>query len=211
MTQPLKFQAAVTAVKQSVSAYSSGSVALTLTVQEPRRPFAVNPGVPIYKSGAWLPRPVPPARKKNEADDAYQKRAEPLKQSQAGYDAAMSRYRQEVEKYEREFAEYRRAIEDYMWLVGSAGIIGATAVTVTLEPLNRGFAEMEPLLLPPPVDVTPAEVEPPDAGDVGIDAAGVNCEECGHPRAFHDDEPPPGCAEVDDEGVPCDCNRGTAA
>ena len=208
----------MTAVKQNVGGeYGGGTLQLTLTVKEPRRPMKPSPPYDCINRGdnpTWKPRPVPPKRKANETDDAYANRSAPQLTAQASYDGAMRRYREEVARYEVEFPAYRGAIEDYMWLTGSAGIIGAKSVMVSLEPLNRGFAEMEALLLPPPTDVTPEGV-PSDAEIEAALTEGLDdapCPQCAHPVSGHEDGELGGCSVLigGDAEELCPCERGAA-
>lgn len=230
MTTPLRFEGAVSAVKQNIGGdYGGGTLLLTLTVKEPRKPGRPSLPYECIERGpnpSWKARPELPKRKAKEEDAAYNARCEPLRASQAAYDAAIARYREEIAEFEANWHAYTEQLQEFMWLSGSVGILGSKPMTVVLEPMNRGFAEMETLLLPPAVDVTPALAEPDNvaaivAGEPLIDFTPAPklpdvepgdtgaCPECGHPAGFHDDSPPKGCAEVSDEGVACECERGT--
>lgn len=217
----LQFEGAVSGVKQAIGGeYGGGSLQLTLTVKEPRRPFKPSPpGQLLDRRGneqSWKKRPEPPAKKAKEDDAAYAKRAEPLLAQQREYDSLMANYRGAVAEYEKDFQRYQLELQDYMWLTGSAGILGAKAVLVSLQPMNRGFAEMDALLLPPPVDVSPLTPDPSPATGEGnaepvIGASETDiCPECGHERMEHDDEPPPACAAGAESGPECGCERGTS-
>lgn len=234
MTTPLRFEGSVSAVKQNISEYG-GTLMLTLTVKEPRKPSRPTLPYECIERGVnpkWKPRPELPKRKAKEEDAAYKARCEPLRASQAAYDAAIAKYRDDVANFEAEWHAYTEQLQEFMWLSGSVGILGSKPMTVVLEPMNRGFAEMETLLLPPAVDVTPALAEPDDAvidftppklpdvepGDSLDPADDVPCPKCKHlldaEHDFSDAFPMGGCVVELTEGgselCPCDISEEEA-
>lgn len=225
MTTKLEFEATITKAvpviaKEQGYGYGDngrGELQLTLSLKQPAKPRE-----PFNNYGNRA-RPEGLKRKAKEDDAAFADRSAQRNREIADWDSANAKYQAELAKYRLESQTYQARLMAYASLVGlTAAVFGSEPMVVTLVPLEQGLLpDYGVSLLSPvePIDVTPAAVaealqELVDDGVV-IDATGSApmaadvCVECGHQRAFHDDELPAVCSEFGDNNLPCECERGT--
>lgn len=202
----LEFEATITDAKPVMAKdgnygnSSSGELRLTLALKQPPKPRE-----PFRDYILEQPRPEALKRKAKEADEEYEQRNAGRDRDQIRWDAAKAKYEADVARFQQEAQGYQARLMSYASLVGLAAVFGNKPLTVTLVPIEQGLLPdygisllAEPPALEGAVEVAAEGVEAPDPV----------CPSCGHPRGFHDDEPPAGCADINDAGVPCECELG---